>query len=175
MTKERNMKTHGRLILSLGALAMMGAGCGDDTMSMSDELERLASHQAALEAELTGHHRDVLEADDMPRVRSFETGFGQTSLGHMDEMDHRMRDMQGMCSMGDHGFDGGPMSDTIGRVRTGLGDHQRRMNNATDLAGMRAEEGAFRDMMTDLMTEMRGRQSDIRGSASGYTCRMHGH
>jgi hypothetical protein len=173
--RERNMKTPRRLILSMGALALMGPGCANDTMSMSDEVAGLTSHQAALEAELIGHHRNVLEADDMARVRSFEAGFGQTSLGHMDEMDHRMRDMQGMCSMGGHNFDGGPMVDTIGRVRMGLGEHQRRMGATNDLNALRLEEGAFRDTMTTLMTEMRSRQSAMRDAAAQYTCRMHGH
>lgn len=168
------MKTH-QLLLSIGAFALVGAACGKDTMSMSDEVEGLTSHQAALEADLAGHHRDVLEAADMARVRSLETGFGQASLGHMDEMDHRMRDMQGMCSMGGHNFDGGSMVDTMGRARIGLGEHHRRMGATNDLDALRLEEGAFRDMMTTLMAEMRGRQSAIRGTAAQYSCRMHGH
>lgn len=135
------MRTRRGLIHSMGALVLTAAGCGGETMSMSDEVEGMASHQAALEADLTGHHRDVLAAGDLGGVRSFETGLGQKSLAHMDEMDHRMRDMEGMCSMGGHAFDAGPMVDTIGRVRIGLGEHQRRMGATNDLNALRLEEG----------------------------------
>jgi hypothetical protein len=171
------MKTHRRMrtILSIGALTMLGATCGDDTMSMSNELEALANHQAALEADLTAHHGGVLGAEDPARIRPFENGFGQASLGHMGEMDHRMRDMRGMCSMGGHGFDGGALADSMGRARTALDKHGHRMEGLTDLPALRAEEGAFRETMAALMTEMRNRRSDIRASARGYTCRMHGH
>lgn len=168
------MKTHCGLILSLGTLALT-SGCGDDMMSMSDQLEGLASHQMALEGELTLHHRDVLDAATLAQAGSFEPGFGRRALEHMDEMDHRMRDMQSMCSMNGRGFDGAPMSETMGRVRTALGEHQQRMYTAADLAATQAEETSFRDAMTALMTEMHGGESALRSSAAGYTCHMRGH
>jgi hypothetical protein len=170
------MRSHRLLLSSFAVLAVSGtAGCGDNSMSMSEEIDRLASHQAALELELYGHHRDVLDAGETLRVRSFESGFGRNAATHMDEMDHRMRDMEDMCSMGGRRFDGGSMSDAMRRIREGIADHQRRMDALPDLASMHLEEGAFRDRMGSPMAEMRGRQSDARSSAAGYGCRMHGH
>jgi hypothetical protein len=174
--EERNMKTHRLLISSFAVLAVAGAAsCGDDSMSMTEEIDRLTSHQAALELALDGHHRDVLDAGDTVRVRSFETGFGRNAATHMDEMDHLMRDMQDMCSMGSRRFDGGSMSEAMTRIRDAFADHQRRMNASPDLASMHVEEGAFRERLGGQMADMRGRQGDARNLAGAYSCRMHGH
>jgi hypothetical protein len=171
------MKTVQFLISSFGLLAIAGvAACGDDTMSMTEEIDRVASHQTALELELSGHHRDVLDTGDLLRIRSFEGRFGQSAATHMDEMDHGMRDMQGMCSMGNRRFDdGGSMSRAMNRIRDSITQHRQRMDAIADLAAMHAEERAFRESMVGPMADMRGRQSDARSSAAGYTCRMHGH
>jgi hypothetical protein len=57
------MKRIALIIVTIGPLALAGGGgCGDDMMSMTDEIDRFAEHHAALEAEMTGHHREVLEA-----------------------------------------------------------------------------------------------------------------
>ena len=170
------MKTIRSLLPAMTAVALgLAAGCSTDWMSMADELDRLETHRVALQADLTRHHADVLQAGDPAAARSFETGFGRTSLGHMTEMEHGMRDMQGMCMMHGRGFDVGPMSTAMNGVRAGLDEHQRRMAGAADMAGLRSEESAFRDRMAALMDEMRHRQSDARAGAAGYTCRMHGH
>jgi hypothetical protein len=170
------MKARRLLISSFGALAVAGvAGCGDDAMSMAEEIDRLTSHQVALELELSGHHREVLDAGDTFGIRSFEDGFGRMAATHMDELDHRMRDMQDMCSMGGHRFDGGSMSDAMKRIRDAFADHRRRMDAIPDLAALHAEEGSFREGMVAPMADMRARQGDARRSAARYTCRMHGH
>jgi hypothetical protein len=170
-----NMKTQ-RLLMSSFAVVVAGvAACSDDTMSMTEEIDRVASQQAALELELSGHHRDVLDAGDMPRIRSFEGRFGQSAATHMDEMDHGMRDMQVMCSMGNRRFDGGSMSRAMNRIRDSITEHRQRMDAIADLAAMHAEEDAFRESTVAPMADMRAGQSDARRSSVGYTCRMHGH
>jgi len=170
------MRRIATLLWSLGSLAVAGsAGCSDDMMSMTDELDRFAEHRAALEAEMSGHHRQVLESGDLNQIRSLETHFGPRWSGHMDDMDHRMGDMRGMCSMAGQRFDGGSMSGAMIHLREALGDHRRRMDAAADLPVQKAEEGAFRDRMSGLMAEMHGREADARASAGGFMCRMHGH
>jgi hypothetical protein len=170
------MTTQHVLISSFGVLALAGvAACGNDTMSMAEEVDQIGGHQAALELALSGHHREVLDEREILGVRSFEDGFGRTAAVHMDEMDHRMRDMQEMCTMGGRRFDGRSMSDGMRRIREAFVDHRRRMEAIPDLAALHAEEGAFRERMMAPMADMRSRQSEARNSAAGYSCRMHSH
>lgn len=170
------MKRMALIMVTIGPLALAGGGgCSDDMMSMTDEIDRFAEHRAALEAEMTDHHREVLEAGGLDRIRSLEADFEPRWSGHIGEMDHRMRDMQGMCNRGGHRVDLGSMSDVMTHLRDALGDHRRRMDAATDLPRQQAEEGSFRDRMKGLMAGMRGREGDARASAGGFMCRMHGH
>jgi hypothetical protein len=77
-------------ILSIGALVSLASGCGGDMTSMSDDFDGLMNHQGAFEAELADHHRAVLATNDLSRILAIENAFGPASLGHMDDMDHRL-------------------------------------------------------------------------------------
>jgi hypothetical protein len=158
-------------VVAIGGLS----ACGDDTMTMDAELDELARHQSLLEADIIAHNQEVLRAGDLTIVRQSEDGFAPRSSGHLGEMEHRMRDMEAMCDMGGRRFQGALISETMSRMRGRLQQHHDRMASSGELPALRAEEEAFREAMTAIMTEMSSHQGDARGTASRYHCRMHRH
>jgi hypothetical protein len=168
----KDLRLRGGLIF---VLAVGFPACSDDMMSMDNELADLARHHSEFEVDTTAHHADVLGAADLAYVRGSEAAFGRGASAHLDAMEHRMRDMEDMCSMAGHSFESGPMRDTMARVRSRLQQHHERMAASMDTAVLATEEGAFRDSMVPMMAEMRQHQDDARRSAPRYSCRMHGH
>jgi hypothetical protein len=67
------------------------------------------------------------------------------------------------------------MSAAIKRMRQALVEHGRRMDGVDGLAGMHAEESAFREGLAATLGDMRVRAGDMRERGAGYSCRMHGH
>lgn len=169
------METRQQIIFSILFLGTSVLACGDEMMAMDGELADLTRHQTELEADLSLHHQEVLLATEASAVGLLEQPFTRKASDHLGAMEHRTRDMESMCHMGGRQFQAESMHETMGRIRTRLLQHQQRMAGSQDLAAMHSEERSFREGLTTMMGEMRAQQGGLRGTASGYSCRMHGH